>query len=326
MQHIPLVSIIIPTHNRPDLLEEAIKSIALQSITDWEAIIVDDNSTPAVDQSSIQKKFGDKFKVIHHQSSKGGALAKNTGIETAKGDYIAFLDDDDLYAPTYLEKAIKTLKENPQLDTLFMGVSWFGENAEWAQNDYNSTMQKTLSDTESTETAENLLQFNGSLFNALLKRIPMAFQRPVTHKQTLEKIGNYQNTLLWDCEWALRASLNGTCGLLTDGLYQQRTAGQGYSSTPNRRLDHMLSNLQMKRDLYTNKRALPHKKLLSQAIIQAGKDLSWEYIIQKKGLKAVHSMLDTFHYGFSLIQIKFLLHAAYTGVNNLLIPNKPTRN
>jgi len=318
----PIISIILPTHNRPKLLEEAIESIISQNITDWELIIIDDNSTPAVNNQYIQEKFGEKIQVLNHVTSKGGAEAKNTGIKAARGKYIAFLDDDDLYAPNYLKNAIETLENNPQINTLFMGVSWFGPKSEWAQDDYDKAMNKILDDAKGIEISKELLQFDTSLFTALLKRVPMAFQRPVTQNLNLQQIGFYQDTLLWDCDWALRASLNGSCGLLNEDLYRQRTAGQGYSSKPSRRLDHMLSNLQIKKDLLTHLQVSPYKKSIFQAIIKAGQDLAWEYITQKKGGEAVKTTLSTFYYGFSFLQIKFLLHSIYTCIVNIFSHNK----
>ncbi len=312
-----LASIIIPTHNRPELLEEAIKSVVAQSTPNWEIIIVDDASSPPVDGDYIQEKYGHNIKVLRHPLSKGGALAKNTGIEAAQGQYIAFLDDDDLYAPTYLESAIATLEGNPTLNTLFMGVSWFGEMADWAKKDYAQAMEKILSDAKGDQATKQLLLFGDALFSALLKRVPMAFQRPVTTKQHLKGIGNYNDTLLWDCDFALRASLNGTCGLLNSGLYQQRTAGQGYSSTPTRRLEHMISNVEMKKQLLANTDLTALNKALKPSIVAASQDLAWEYITQKKGLNAMATMARSLRYGCNRLQFKFLAHAAYVALRNI---------
>ena len=322
MTNNPLISIIIPTHNRPDLLEEALQSVIGQSTSNWEIIIVDDASSPPVNEGYIQEKFGQNIKVLHHPLSKGGALAKNTGIEAAQGKYIAFLDDDDLYAPTYLESAITTLESNPTLSTLFMGVSWFGEMADWAEKDYTQAMEKILNDANGEQATDQLLIFGDALFPALLKRVPMAFQRPVTTKEQLKHIGNYNDTLLWDCDFALRASLRGTCGLLGSGLYQQRTAGQGYSSTPTRRLEHMISNVDMKKQLLAGTGLTALNKALKSSIINASQDLAWEYITQKKGLDAFATMLRSFRYGYNRLQFKFLAHAVYIALLNIKLGGK----
>ncbi|WP_020482958.1 glycosyltransferase family 2 protein [Methylomonas sp. MK1] len=308
------ISVIIPTHNRPDLLDEAISSVVDQTLSDWEIIVVDDFSNPCVSPEQLQEKFGPKIRVLQHSSSMGGAAAKNTGIKAASGKYIAFLDDDDLYAPTYLEKAVSTLQKHPEINTLFMSVAWFGPNSKWTHESYTDAMNKILADLAGTQVTETLLEFDADrLFKALLKRVPMAFQRPVAAREQVMQIGLYQeDCLLWDCDWALRAALNGQCGLVTEGLYLQRSAGQGYSSQPRRRVDHSLSNLEIKKQLIKRNVRPDLAKLIRLNYIQSAQDLSWEYINQNQGLLAIRTMLTSFRYGIHFLQIKFLAHAIYS--------------
>jgi glycosyltransferase involved in cell wall biosynthesis len=102
----PKVSVIIPTYNRAKLVERAINSVLVQTFKDFELFIIDDASTDNTKQ--IVKKFRDeRIKIIHHQKNKGGSAARNTGIKTAIGEYIAFLDDDDEWIPTKLEKQMR---------------------------------------------------------------------------------------------------------------------------------------------------------------------------------------------------------------------------
>lgn len=102
----PKVSVIIPTYNRAKLVDRAIKSVLLQTFKDFELFIIDDASTDNTQQ--IVEQFRDeRIKIIRHQKNKGGSAARNTGINTAKGEYIAFLDDDDEWISTKLEKQIR---------------------------------------------------------------------------------------------------------------------------------------------------------------------------------------------------------------------------
>ncbi|RIZ71182.1 MAG: glycosyltransferase family 2 protein [Methylococcales bacterium] len=313
MQNMPLVSVIIPTHNRPELLLEALASIAGQTMTDWQVIIVDDGSSPIVNEQEIKAQFGNKFRVISHADPQGGPTAKNTGVNAATGKYLAFLDDDDLFAPTYLATAIEALEANPQISTLFMDVEYFGTNVHWVQANVPKTMEKVLGDAQGINKYEHVIQFDTHLFPALLKRVPMPFQRPVTTREHFHQVGLYQqDCLLWDCDWALRATLNNVCGLLNVGLYLQRVDGQGYSSLPRRRLEHALSGLTIKKQLLTNPRADFYKILINDAVIEAGQDVAWEYITQDKGLKAFIFLLGTLRYGVTKLQLKFLLHALYS--------------
>ncbi len=320
MTSTPLVSIIIPTHNRLDLLNEAIESITQQSLQDIEVIVVDDASMPAINSKQIKDTYPLNISVIRHTSSQGGAAAKNTGAKAATGKYIAFLDDDDLYAPSYLQEAVSTLEKSPEIKTLFMGVEWFGKNAEWEKKAYKNSMDKLLKEAGGVSLENSVIKFEeNKLFKALLSRIPMAFQRPVTSKEHFTKIGSYQeNCLLWDCEWALRAALNGPCGLLNQGLYLQRCAGQGYSSQTNRRLDHLLSGHEIQKQLFFKNTNKELANAIKSSLIQGMQSLSWEYINQNKGGEAIKTMLKSFRYGINPLQIKFFLHALYKYISNYI--------
>lgn len=313
MKNTPLVSVIIPTYNRPDLLLEAVASIAAQTMNDWETIIVDDGSKPPVNEQGIQAQYGDQFKVLRHEVSQGVSGAKNAGVNAASGKYLAFLDDDDLFAPAYLASAIEVLEANPQITILFMGLSCFGNNAEWAQNDYGKALEKTLAEAQGTHITDSLVQFDERLFISLLKRVPMHFQRYVTTREHFHQVGLYQpDCELLDCDWALRAALNNVCALLNNGLYLQRTSGQSYYSIPSRLIHHTLLGLDMKKRLLADPQAAAYKKQLTQAVMEAGRSVAWEYMAQGKGFKAFTTILSSFRYGISVLQVKFLLHALYS--------------
>jgi glycosyltransferase involved in cell wall biosynthesis len=306
----PLVSVVLPTHNRPDLLREAIISVSQQTLNDWELIIIDDGSVPEIDLEKLSINVKGDIKVVRHPIPQGGAAAKNTGIIHSKGEYLAFLDDDDLFAPEYLETAIEILKRKPEISTLFMGVDWFGQYFEPNKKNYDNAMAKLLNKTQGIEIESDLFQFDDQLFVALLESVPMAFQRPVTKASHLKQIGLYQkDCLLWDCEWALRAANNQICGLLEKKLYKQRTAGQSYSSKPNRRLDHLICGFNIQKDLLNNKKIKTDRSVLLKSAITSGQNLAWEYINQKNGFQAVKTMINTFKFGVNLKQIKFFLHA-----------------
>ena len=108
----PTVSIIIPTYNREQLLGRAIKSVLAQTYQDFELIIVDDGSTDNTER--LVKSFNsEKTRYIRHRKNKGPAAARNTGIRSAKGDYIAFQDSDDEWMPEKLEKQMRAFTTAP---------------------------------------------------------------------------------------------------------------------------------------------------------------------------------------------------------------------
>lgn len=95
----PIVSVIVPTFNRPQLLERALESIQRQTFSDYEIIVIND---AGVDVSEIVSKF-DKAIYIKHDKNSGLSKVRNSGIEVAKGKYITFLDDDDTMLCNHLQ-------------------------------------------------------------------------------------------------------------------------------------------------------------------------------------------------------------------------------
>jgi glycosyltransferase involved in cell wall biosynthesis len=246
----PLVTVVLPTHNRPALLAEAVASVCAQTYTNWELIVVDDASSPSV-STAVPPEYRAKVRCIRHPQSQGGAAGKNTGIAAGRGELFAFIDDDDLYEPRYLERAVAVLDRYRQVDVLFMGVGWFGSGARWGEQAHGESTARLLAEAKPHLLDDDVSLFDERFLGALLKRVPMAFQRPVVRRAALDRIGHYRaDCLLWDCEWALRASLAATCAYLKQPLYQQRLDGQGYSSRDDRELDHLKSGLDMTWQLY----------------------------------------------------------------------------
>ena len=106
----PTVSVIIPTYNRGHCLHDAINSVLAQSFQDFELIVVDDGSTD--ETSHIVEAYGQYLKLIR-QANAGAASARNTGIMASQGQWVAFLDSDDLWEPDKLEVQMEDLQANP---------------------------------------------------------------------------------------------------------------------------------------------------------------------------------------------------------------------
>lgn len=247
-QAIAGVSVVIPSHNRPALLQEALSSVLDQTIPAAEIIIVDDASTPPVNLPA--NRNGVPLRLLRHEQTKGGAAAKSAGAQAARGELIAFLDDDDLWAPNYLEHATALLSKHENVDVLFMGVDWFGKNTEVSRPAYLQAMSKVLANADGKLLGPGVIGFGDQLVHALLQRVPMAFQRPVVRSAAFQRIGGYvEHCLLWDCDWALRAALDGKVALSEAPLYRQRVDNQGYSSQPTREIEQTLSNIEIRERL-----------------------------------------------------------------------------
>lgn len=111
-----IVTVITPTYNRAEYLCQAVESVLHQTLTDWELIVIDDNkpdSTARKMTVEVMSQYKDpRIHYIQNEKNMGGALARNVGIFKAKGEYIAFLDDDDMYLPDRLKVEVEAMIEN----------------------------------------------------------------------------------------------------------------------------------------------------------------------------------------------------------------------
>jgi glycosyltransferase involved in cell wall biosynthesis len=115
----PLVSVIIPAFNAENFIAETLNSVKGQTYSSWECIVVDDGS---MDQTrNIIENFENQDNRFHYIKGQHGGVsrARNSGISLARGDYIALLDHDDIWAPTKLEKQMAIFARNPELGLVY---------------------------------------------------------------------------------------------------------------------------------------------------------------------------------------------------------------
>lgn len=106
-----LVSIIIPTKNRQNIVTDAVRSALEQTHTQTEVIVVDDASGDNT-QEVLRREFGNRITIIRRAHSGGPAAARNSGAKAARGNYLLFLDDDDLLLPWAAESLLKILSKH----------------------------------------------------------------------------------------------------------------------------------------------------------------------------------------------------------------------
>jgi len=120
----PSVSVIIPTYQRAHWVGEAVHSALAQSYEDYEILVIDDGCTD--NTREVLGQFGARITVIR-QPHKGVSAARNAGIRAARGRYIAFLDDDDLWHPDKLEKQVALLDGRPGIALVYADMFVFDE-------------------------------------------------------------------------------------------------------------------------------------------------------------------------------------------------------
>ena len=122
-----LVTVIIPFRNHERYLDAAIRSVLAQTHAPLELILVDDGSTD--DSAALAQSYVPPARYLRREHGGAGA-ARNSGIERASGDYLAFCDVDDIWAPTKLERQMAAVSQDPTIDVVFARVTEF-----WAAED-----------------------------------------------------------------------------------------------------------------------------------------------------------------------------------------------
>lgn len=118
MKNTPLVSVILPTYNRTRYLGQTIESVLAQTYANYEIIVVDDGSTCDVKTALTPYMNNTPIRYIY-QANQGLAAARNTGMRHANGEYLAFLDDDDLLEPRKFEIQLSLFADNPELGLVY---------------------------------------------------------------------------------------------------------------------------------------------------------------------------------------------------------------
>lgn len=119
-----MISIVIPLYNKQEAIKKTLASVISQTYTDWECIVVNDGSTDnsaQVVESIIRDNKSYNIR-LYNQLNGGVSKARNTGIRESKGEYIAFLDGDDLWEPTYLEEMYKLIHDYPDAGIYGLGI------------------------------------------------------------------------------------------------------------------------------------------------------------------------------------------------------------
>lgn len=169
-----LVSVIIPTYKGSDKITNAVESVLNQTYENIEIIVVDDNGKGTENQLLTEKameKFKDntKVKYIAHEKNKNGSAARNTGIRASKGEFLSFLDDDDVFLPK--KTAIEVAKFNTLSDEYGLVYGSFIEH-----------MTETYSRTLEADSTENFL------FRFLCNEIIACSSTVMIRRAVLEKV------------------------------------------------------------------------------------------------------------------------------------------
>jgi glycosyltransferase involved in cell wall biosynthesis len=247
----PSLSIVVPTCNRRTLLLETISHLSLQTRRDFEIVVVDDASTTAPDEKALRTAAdGLPLVLVRHPTRLGGPVAKNTGARQARGEIIAFLDDDDLLHPEFVARVLATFTRHSKIDLLFFGVQPFGANAVAHETACSDALSRVLSSVPGAHLEPGLRLFDRLIGRPLLSGVPMAFQQATLRASFFTVIGGYRPVATqWDSEFAIRAAMHGTTALLEAPLYLWRVAGQSYYTDRDKLVSVCLADVEIKERL-----------------------------------------------------------------------------
>ena len=113
-----MVSVVIPAYNCERYVREAIDSVLAQTFTEFELIVVNDAATDGTADILREYEGMDRVRIVAHETNRGLSAARNSGIAAARGDYVTFLDADDVWRPEKLAYQVAILKEKPHLALL----------------------------------------------------------------------------------------------------------------------------------------------------------------------------------------------------------------
>jgi glycosyltransferase involved in cell wall biosynthesis len=187
------VSIVIPTYNAAAYLPEAIESALAQSYDDCEIIVVDDGSDD--DTEVVLAPFKDRFRYIRQENSGGASRPRNVGIQQSAGDYVAFLDSDDILFPDKIRHAVELLDDQPSVGMVFTDFVVAGEDGRWhrihLQDGYD-----TFRGLDKCELGESRFLIRGEVaFDGLLLENFIGTSSVVCRREVFSRVGLFDEAL-----------------------------------------------------------------------------------------------------------------------------------
>ena len=200
------VSAVIPTYNAAPYIAQSVDSVLAQTFAPCEIIVVDDGSTD--DTARVLAPYGEKIKYIY-QKNQGEPAARNTGIRAATGDYIAFLDADDLWVPEKLELQMQYVAAHPECAMVYTDMMTFDQHG--------------IVD-PSVKVRFNITFPSGNIFRALFYETLFGSGSVVFRKSCVDTIGYFDESFLIgsDYEMWLRMARHFQIGFVDKPLLMYR--------------------------------------------------------------------------------------------------------
>jgi glycosyltransferase involved in cell wall biosynthesis len=218
------VSVVVPSYNRAYIIRDALESVLAQTYGDFEIIVVDDGSSDNT-REIVEEMKSEKIRYIRHERNRGYSAANNTGIAAAGGEFVAFLDSDDLWKANYLGILVSFLEAHVEADVVFCDteVRSDSENVPSLVALMKSFSQLLQADTGKSEHVFTARQ----MYVCLLEEVPIKPSAVVVRREMFEKAGTFDEAWPSGTDWDLflRFSHSAGFGYIDLPLVVQRRTG-----------------------------------------------------------------------------------------------------
>lgn len=228
-----MVSIVIPTYNNERYILDTLSSVFAQTYREYEVIVIDDGSTDST--SEFLKPYFDRIR-YHYQNNQGLAVARNAGMEMALGEYVTFLDGDDIWEPDNLRFKIKILSSMPNLGGVFSEFMVFNSEGilnhrgtkstfpyfKRTKRDFNNIFEEC--ETVTINENKQLTLYSGNIFDDLFMGNFILPSTMVFRKEYADTVGRFLPHLRTqqDYEYWLRFSKMHSLGYIDEVLVKYR--------------------------------------------------------------------------------------------------------
>lgn len=291
MTTVPQVSIIMTTYNRAGFIMESVESILQQTFHNWELVIVDDGSTDNT-KELLSGVTGNRIHFIEAGKIGLGIKLKNIGIERTKGELIAFIDSDDLWAPDKLEKQISAMKAHPDAGFSITGSYNFRKRNEPVEYYYKQ---------------KEGLKYDNIFFSFFRSEASILIPTLMFRRQCMSVIQQSVETSPGsDVEFLLDLAVNFKAVILYEPLLYRRLHDNSFSTNNwERGYEEGIHVIQ----IYRERKALP-VELAADALFRLYINYGEDYLKQKNRSKAIHHFLKAWqHKPFSIVPFKKITKA-----------------
>ncbi len=198
MSTVPLISVIIPAFNYAHYLPETLASLFAQTHSNWECLIVDNNSTDHTKALVLSYSEKDERVKYFCETIKGPSYARNTGLENANGEFIQFLDADDLLQAAKFESAMALFHKFKDADIVYSDMRYF--HSEQKEKHYYTMSLDNTADKKWMPYSEGS---KADVLPSLLKENIMVISSPIIRRSTLKQIGGFDEQLAYNEDWEL---------------------------------------------------------------------------------------------------------------------------